>query len=157
MSIQSEIERINTGVTAAYTVLEGLGATMPETQNIDNLAATVATLPTGTTAKLLWENASPTSNMVEQDISVNTTGYQRVVADFCFAVQTIDFVFSVELDCKTNYFAYAHYHNTAGAFMCRGIRWLNDSKIHVYQGELNGAQSNDRFILLRIYGIEGVS
>lgn len=44
MSIQTEIDRINTSVTAAYAVLEGLGADMPAEENVDNLAATAATL-----------------------------------------------------------------------------------------------------------------
>lgn len=46
MSIQTEIDRINTSVTAAYAVLEGLGADMPAEENVDNLAATAATLST---------------------------------------------------------------------------------------------------------------
>ena len=44
MSIQTEIDRINMGVTAAYNVLEGMGATMPEEQNVDNLAATISSI-----------------------------------------------------------------------------------------------------------------
>ena len=44
MSIQTEIDRINTSVTAAYAVLEGLGADMPAEENVDNLAATAASI-----------------------------------------------------------------------------------------------------------------
>jgi len=47
MSVQTEIDRINTSVTAAYAVMEGMGATMPSDKNVDNLAATAATIPTG--------------------------------------------------------------------------------------------------------------
>lgn len=42
MSIQTEIDRINASVASAYAVLDGLGATMPNEQNVDNLAATTA-------------------------------------------------------------------------------------------------------------------
>lgn len=44
MSVQTEIDRINASVTSAYAVLEGLGATMPDDQNVDNLAATMASM-----------------------------------------------------------------------------------------------------------------
>lgn len=47
MSIQTEIDRISGNVAAAYTALEEKGATMPQTQNSDNLAATIQTLSTG--------------------------------------------------------------------------------------------------------------
>ena len=49
MSIQTEVDRINTSVNAAYAVLEGLGAAMPGERNVDNLAATAATIPRGGT------------------------------------------------------------------------------------------------------------
>lgn len=42
MSIQSEIERIEQAVSDAYDVLETEGATMPQTRNVANLAATAA-------------------------------------------------------------------------------------------------------------------
>ena len=44
MSISSEFERVQTSIIAAYEVMEGLGATMPEQETIDYLAATAATL-----------------------------------------------------------------------------------------------------------------
>jgi len=42
MSIQSEIERIEQAVSDTYDVLETEGATMPQTRNVANLAATAA-------------------------------------------------------------------------------------------------------------------
>lgn len=47
MSIRSEIERISTAIADTYDVLEGLGATMPETRNADNLASTAGTITGG--------------------------------------------------------------------------------------------------------------
>lgn len=44
MSIQSEINRIKGNVADAYSALSGKGATLPATQNTDNLASTIATL-----------------------------------------------------------------------------------------------------------------
>ena len=41
MSVKNEIERISTKVADTYRVLEGLGATMPDERNVNNLADTV--------------------------------------------------------------------------------------------------------------------
>lgn len=45
MTIQSELERIGNNISSAYSALGENGATLPETQNSDNLATTVQTLP----------------------------------------------------------------------------------------------------------------
>ena len=47
MSIASEINRINTNISAAYDAAEAKGATMPATENSANLADTVASIPQG--------------------------------------------------------------------------------------------------------------
>lgn len=47
MSIQTQINRINNGVAAAYSAAGSLGATLPTTQNVDNLADTVRSIPAG--------------------------------------------------------------------------------------------------------------
>ncbi len=44
MSIQSEINRINDNVAAAYSALEDKGAILPETRNLNNLAPTIANI-----------------------------------------------------------------------------------------------------------------
>lgn len=47
MSIASEITRISENIAAAYTALDGKGATLPATQNSANLADTIDTITTG--------------------------------------------------------------------------------------------------------------
>lgn len=47
MSVASEIERISGNIATAYSTAEEMGATMPETQNSDNLASTIATISVG--------------------------------------------------------------------------------------------------------------
>jgi len=47
MSIQSEIARINNNVAQTYSALEEKGASMPETQNSDNLAKTARSVSGG--------------------------------------------------------------------------------------------------------------
>lgn len=47
MSISSEITRINQNIASAYTACNNKGATMPQTQNSANLAATITSITTG--------------------------------------------------------------------------------------------------------------
>lgn len=47
MSIQSEITRITENVANAYSAVEEQGGTLPETQNTDNLAPAILSIPTG--------------------------------------------------------------------------------------------------------------
>ena len=44
MSVQSQIDRIDANITAAYSAAADKGATMPATQNSDNLAATISSI-----------------------------------------------------------------------------------------------------------------
>lgn len=50
MSIETQIDRIESNVAAAYTAAAAKGATMPTEQNSDNLAATVESITGGTPA-----------------------------------------------------------------------------------------------------------
>jgi len=47
MSVASEINRIKSNIADAYTEAEAKGATMPATENSDNLADTIATISGG--------------------------------------------------------------------------------------------------------------
>lgn len=47
MSVAYEIERIKTNIANAYATAETMGATMPETQNSENLSATIGTITGG--------------------------------------------------------------------------------------------------------------
>ena len=50
MSIESEINRINSNIATAYSVLATKGATMPDTLNSANLASTIMTIEEGGSA-----------------------------------------------------------------------------------------------------------
>lgn len=58
-----EVERINGNVASTYTALSEMGATMPETQNSDNLPGTVLTVPQGggTSVQTDWNQADETA------------------------------------------------------------------------------------------------
>ena len=47
MTIASEIQRIQTNIANSYIACSNKGATLPATQNSDNLATTIASIPTG--------------------------------------------------------------------------------------------------------------
>lgn len=44
MSIQSEIDRINENVSESYDAIEGVGGTLPETQDTNNLPASILSI-----------------------------------------------------------------------------------------------------------------
>lgn len=68
MSIASEITRINNNIANAYTQCSSKGATMPATQNSDNLANTISTISGGGGADLsdyfttTWNTNTSSSN-----------------------------------------------------------------------------------------------
>ena len=47
MSVADQINRIKTNIASTYTAAQSKGATMPQTQNSDNLAACVQSITTG--------------------------------------------------------------------------------------------------------------
>lgn len=53
MSVKNEIDRISAKVADTYRVLEGLGATMPEERNANNLAATADSIKLLDSGKLM--------------------------------------------------------------------------------------------------------
>lgn len=73
MSIRTEIDRISASVTAAYSVMEGMGASMPSDRNVDNLAATAATIPTGSSKTQLSITLSA-NGWVDNQQSVTVVG-----------------------------------------------------------------------------------
>lgn len=77
MSIASEISRISGNVADAYTAANAKGATMPVSQNSDNLATTISTIPSGTTptgTKNITTNGThDVAGYANADVQVPTT------------------------------------------------------------------------------------
>ena len=100
MSIASEITRISDNVADAYTAANAKGATMPVSQNSDNLATTIATIPT-TAPTYYVEKTKNTNNVLTNssniidlkginDIGENALRYQYNGISFP-ANTTVDF------------------------------------------------------------------
>ena len=54
MSVNTEITRINNNIAAAYTMLESMGATMPQDRNSANLPSTIRTVPQGAVSQPIY-------------------------------------------------------------------------------------------------------
>jgi len=47
MTVASEVTKLNTNLTAAYTAVSNKGGTLPASQNFDNLATAIGTISGG--------------------------------------------------------------------------------------------------------------
>lgn len=64
MSISNEIQKLQTNLTNSYEACSDKGATMPASQNFDNLADCIDSIPTGSSLKrtiVIEEDIKPVS------------------------------------------------------------------------------------------------
>ena len=78
MSIASEITRISTNVENAYTAANAKGATMPVSQNSDNLATTIASIPQGGSAVIDSLSITPTTSAQTITAPTGLDGYNPI-------------------------------------------------------------------------------
>lgn len=118
MSIASEISRISGNVADAYTAANAKGATMPVSQNSDNLATTISTIQTGTTptgTKSITANGVyDVTDFASADVQVPTTApayYIEKTKDANGVAQQGSYLmdFSTFTDVGDYVFAYAYY------------------------------------------------
>lgn len=94
MSIQSEINRITTGVASAYAAAEVRGAAMPSSETVDNLADTVLGIPTG---GLTFTNVAVIESSFIADTTYSEYPYRAAISlAGVTAGMMPDVVFSVE-------------------------------------------------------------
>lgn len=71
MSVQSEINRIKSNIESAYDALASKGATMPQTQNSENLASTAQSINLESEHKYITK-ALPASSWSKQSDNIYT-------------------------------------------------------------------------------------
>ena len=79
MSISSEITRINQNIASAYTACNNKGATMPQTQNSANLAASITSITTGGGSTLISKTITQNGTYAAEDD--NADGYSEVTVN----------------------------------------------------------------------------
>ena len=85
MSVSSEIERIEGNITAAYTAANAKGATLPATQNSENLATCISSISAGggTTVTAYNNSMANVSNGDKVLINHETTdNHDYVIVDW---------------------------------------------------------------------------
>lgn len=68
MSISNEIQKLQTNLANSYEACSDKGATMPASQNFDNLADCIDSIPTGSTLKhtvVVEEDIKPIAVQIE--------------------------------------------------------------------------------------------
>lgn len=83
MSVQSEINRIKSNIESAYDALASKGATMPQTQNSENLASTAQSINLESEHKYITK-ALPASSWSKQsnDVYMQTFTDPRIPASY---------------------------------------------------------------------------
>lgn len=74
-NIQSQINRISSNIASAYTAALDKGATIPETQNSDNLAATINSIPSANDVDLSSYVQKSGDTMTGALVAQNNTNY----------------------------------------------------------------------------------
>lgn len=83
MSVQSEINRIKSNIEDAYDALAAKGATMPQTQNSDNLAQTAQSINLESEHKYITKNLPASSWSKQADnIYMQTFTDPRIPASY---------------------------------------------------------------------------
>ena len=78
MTISSEITKLNTNLEAAYTAVSGKGGTLPQAQNMDNLATAILSIPSGSSPVITSLSVTPTTSSQTITAPSGTDGYSPV-------------------------------------------------------------------------------
>lgn len=80
MTIASELLKLQNNLDNSYTACQNKGATLPASQNFDNLASTISAIPAGTTPTLASLTVTPSTTAQTLTPPSGTDGYNTVIA-----------------------------------------------------------------------------
>lgn len=78
MTIASELTKLNTNMQNAYTACDNKGATLPQAQNMDNLATCISSISGGSSPVITSLNVTPTTSAQTITAPSGTDGYSPV-------------------------------------------------------------------------------
>lgn len=82
MTIASEITKLNTNLTNAYTAVDGKGGTLPQAQNFDNLATAISSIPSGGSTPVIESlSVTPTTSSQIITASGGVDGYSPITVN----------------------------------------------------------------------------
>lgn len=109
MSIASEITRINTNIANSYTAINNKGGTLPATQNSNNLATAINSIPSGGSATLITKTITENGTYDAQDD--NADGYSSVNVNLKFTAQGRAYFPNVVMSNEAKEIGQSAYHN----------------------------------------------
>lgn len=78
MSVSSELTKLNTNMQNAYTAVNNKGGTLPASQNMDNLATAIGSIPSGSTPVINTLNVTPTTSAQTITAPSGVDGYSPI-------------------------------------------------------------------------------
>lgn len=105
---------------------------------------------------VLWENASPSSSFVAQDISINASGYDGFIILARSSTSVVGIVNAIMIGTGTGRLQFANGGSTTGAAAHRSVQ-VSATKMSVTGASYNGAASDNHLIPTKLIGIKGVN
>lgn len=161
MSIASEITRITGNISDAYTAAQAKGATMPATQNSDNLSTTIGSIPSGGVDTRGWVPKSIDANgkLVGGNTNINFTGITDVgdYALYCAFYQDTNLTGALDMSALTSVSGNSAFYQTYSG--CSGITTVNLSNLTTVSGTnaFNYTFENSSITSLDLSSLDSVS
>lgn len=155
MSVQSEINRINTAKSDIATAITNKGVAVPSGTKLDGMAALIDGIESGGgDPELLWTNAMPTSSFASQTVNV-ASEYDGVLIECkCSINLDVRGITYVPNGVQTKIFAPENTITSNSKARYRVVTATNDIIIFSDGWSTDHAQSKNSAIPTRIWGVK---